>query len=177
MFREMRRFKQALPAEECVAILEKNSAGVLAVAGDDGYPYAVPVSYVYVDSKLYFHSALVGHKIDAITRNDKVSFCVIDQDRVVPEEYTTYFRSVIAFGRARILTDEKEKRQALEALAVKYSPGDDAQGRDSTINQSFDRVCIIEMSIEHMTGKEAKELAKARQAGEAGQAEHADQAG
>lgn len=162
MFREMRRFTQALSVEECEAILQRNTAGVLAVSGDDDYPYAVPVSYVYLDSKLYFHSAVVGHKIDGITRNDKVSFCVIDQDTIVPEEYTTYFRSVIAFGRARILTDEKAKRHALEALAAKYSP-DDAQGRDREINQSFDRVCCIELSIEHLTGKEAKELAKERQ--------------
>ncbi len=163
MFREMRRIKQALPVEECEAILERNTAGVLAVSGDDGYPYAVPLSYVYVDSRLYFHCAVVGHKIDGITRNDKVSFCVIDQDRIVPEEYTTYFRSVIVFGRARILTDEKEKRHALEALAAKYSPDDDVQGRDNTINQSFDTVCCIELAIEHMTGKEAKELAKEKQ--------------
>ena len=75
---------------------------VLALLGDNDYPYAVPISYVYDDGKVYFHSAKSGHKIDAIQRTAKASFCVIDEDLVVPEEYTTYFRSVIAFGRIRL---------------------------------------------------------------------------
>jgi len=98
MFREMRRFRQALSQDDCAEVLRRNSSGVLAVSGDDGYPYAVPLSYVYAGSKLYFHCAPVGHKIDAIEKNSKVSFCVIDKDEVVPEKYTTYFRSVILFG-------------------------------------------------------------------------------
>ena len=100
MFREMRRKMQALTAEETAEILKRNTSGVLSLNGDDGYPYGVPLSYVYLDSKLYFHCAGAGHKLDSILKDDKVSFCVIDQDQVVGEEYTTYFRSVIAFGRA-----------------------------------------------------------------------------
>ena len=103
MFCEMRRSKQALTAEEVAEILKRNTSGVLAVSGDGGYPYAVPLSYVYLDSKLYFHCAGTGHKLDSILKDDKVSFCVIDQDQVVGEEYTTYFRSVVVFGRARVL--------------------------------------------------------------------------
>ena len=99
MFRPMRRGKQLLPPEESIQILEQGTSGVLAVAGDAGYPYAVPLSYVYTDGKLYFHCAKSGHKLDAIRRNSKTSFCVIGQDAVVPLEYTTYFRSVIAFGQ------------------------------------------------------------------------------
>ena len=89
--------------ESCVEVLRKGTSGVLAVSGDDGYPYAVPLSYVYDDGRLFFHCAPSGHKLDAIAGNEKASFCVIDQDHVVPEEYTTYYRSVIAFGRARVL--------------------------------------------------------------------------
>ena len=95
MFREMRRKRQALSPGDCAAVLCRGTSGVLAVAGDGGYPYAVPLSYGYDGEKLYFHCAKAGHKLDAIRRSPKVSFCVIDQDRVVPEEYTTYFRSVI----------------------------------------------------------------------------------
>ena len=108
MFREMRRNGQELPLEECTAILNRGTSGVLALSGDDNYPYAVPVSYAYDGYKLYFHCAKSGHKIDAIRRNAKASFCVIDQDLVVPEEYTSYFRSIIAFGTIRILEDSQE---------------------------------------------------------------------
>ena len=122
MFREMRRKKQALAREDCAAILNRGTSGVLALAGDNNYPYAVPISYVYDGEKLYFHCAKSGHKLDAINRNARVSFCVIDQDQNVPEEYTSYFRSVIVFGSMRILTDEREKRNAVEQLALKYAP-------------------------------------------------------
>ena len=87
MFREMRRKKQALPKEDCAAILNRGTSGVLALAGDNDYPYAVPISYVYDGEKLYFHCAKSGHKLDAICRNPKASFCVIDQDQIVSEEY------------------------------------------------------------------------------------------
>ena len=96
----MRRKRQLLPQAESVAILEKMTNGILALHGDEGYPYAVPVSYVYADGKIYFHSAMKGHKVDAIVRNEKVSFCVVEQDDIKPAEFTTYFRSVIVFGRA-----------------------------------------------------------------------------
>ena len=90
-FREMRRKRQQLSDEESISILQKATAGTLALLGDNGYPYAVPISYVYADSKLYFHSALSGHKIDAIKNYDKASFCVIDKDDVQPEKYTNTF--------------------------------------------------------------------------------------
>ena len=106
MFREMRRKKQVLPEEVCTSILNRGTSGVLALMGDEGYPYAVPMSYVYDDGKLYFHCAKEGHKLDAVRRCSKASFCVIDQDQIVPEEYTTYFRSVILFGTIRILEGE-----------------------------------------------------------------------
>ena len=103
MFRPIRRAGQALSHEECIAVLKRGTSGILAVAGDGGYPYAVPLSYVYADGCLYFHCARSGHKLDAIARCPKVSFCVIDQDQVVPEKITTYYRSVIAFGTARVI--------------------------------------------------------------------------
>lgn len=157
MFREMRRKKQLLSKEECVRMLERGTSGVLAVMGDEGYPYSVPLSYVYHRDKIYFHAAATGHKMDGIKRSDKVSFCVIDQDQIVPEEYTTYFRSVIVFGSARVLEDLDEKRQALELLAAKYSP-DHEEGRKREIESQFQQVCMVEIAIRHMTGKEAIEL-------------------
>ncbi len=160
MFREMRRMRQSLPIEECLAILENMTNGTLALYGDDGYPYAVPISYVYADGKIYFHSALRGHKVDAILRDERVSFCVVEQDEVKSAEFTTYFRSVIIFGRARILTDENEKRKSLCLLADKYSHGE--AGLEEEITKGFHHLLMVEIIVEHMTGKEAIELTRGR---------------
>lgn len=165
VFREMRRAKQALSRGESLALLERATSGVLAVLGDGDYPYAVPLSFVCHEEKIYFHCAMAGHKLDAVKRHPKASFCVIGQDHVLSEKYTTCFRSVIAFGRVRMLEDPAEKLRALELLAAKYSPGQ-AEGRKQEIDQQFDRVCMLELSIEHLTGKEAIELTKRRQARE-----------
>lgn len=158
MFREMRRKRQQLSEEECEVILKRGTSGVLAVSGDDGYPYAVPLSYVYDGGRLFFHCAKSGHKMDAMLRCSKVSFCVIDQDRIVPEEYTTYFRSVIAFGVVRILEDDNEKRAAVRKLALKYAPDDSEENREQAIQREWKPLCMLEMEIAHMTGKEAIEL-------------------
>lgn len=158
-FRELRRKNQLLSKQETTDILNRNTSGTLACAGDNDYPYAVPLSYVYSDGKIYFHCALTGHKLDAIKQNSKVSFCVIDCDNVKPEEYTTYYKSVIVFGKIRIIENTDEKRKTLEILAKKYSPNDD-NGILKEIDGSFGRVCMLELEIEHITGKAAKELIK-----------------
>ena len=159
----MRRERQQLSQEQCVEIMNRNTAGVLAVSGDSGYPYAVPLSYVYEDGKVFFHCAKSGHKLDAIMREEKASFCVVDRDQVVPEQYTTYFASVIAFGRVRVLETEGELREAMEPLAKKYWPQDSAEGRKAVVDNALSRLCVLRLDIEHMTGKEAIELVKARQ--------------
>lgn len=164
-FPAMRRKNQLLSARQCAAVLQEGTSGVLAVSGANDYPYAVPLSYVYDGQKLYFHSAKNGHKIDAVRRNPKASFCVIDRDEVIPEEYTSYFQSVIVFGRIRILEDETEKWAAIEKLALKYAPRDSAANREKAIEREWAPLCLLEMTIEHMTGKEAIERVKAREKG------------
>ncbi len=161
MFRGMRRKRQLLSEAETIAMLQSCSSGVLAVQGDDDYPYAVPLSFAFEDGRLFFHSAMAGHKIDAISRNEKVSFCVIAADDVVQSTFTTHFRSAIVFGRARILTEDGEKRHALESLVRKYSP-DYLEAADSEIERDWNRVCAIELAIEYMTGKAAIEIARER---------------
>jgi nitroimidazol reductase NimA-like FMN-containing flavoprotein (pyridoxamine 5'-phosphate oxidase superfamily) len=94
-------------------------------------------------------------------QHEKVSFCVIDQDQIVPEEYTTYFRSVIVFGRIHIIDNDDEKRSATSQLAEKYRPGFETE-RKAEITQGFPQLCVFELEIEHMTGKEAIELMKAK---------------
>jgi len=161
MFREMRRKKQELSEAETIAMLQACSSGVLAVQGDDDYPYAVPLSFAYENGKLYFHSAKTGHKVDAIERNAKASFCVIAADDVVQSTFTTHFRSAVAFGKVRIPTEDGEKRHALECLAKKYSP-DYLEAADAEIERDWKRVCVLELAIEHMTGKAAIEIIKER---------------
>lgn len=158
MFREMRRINQQLSLDECEEILARCSSGVLAVSGDNGYPYAVPLSYAYHNGSLYFHGALTGHKLDAIQQCDKVSFCVVDKDDVVPEKLTTIYRSVIAFGRAHILDDERKIAQGAHILGAKYLGGMDQGIIDQEIMHSMPRLTVIRMDIEHITGKEGAEL-------------------
>ena len=158
-FREMRRKRQELSEEENIKILERQTSGTLALLGDGGYPYAVPLSYIYIGSHIYFHSALSGHKIDAIRNCSKCSFCVIDQDDVKGKEYTTYFRSVIAFGRISIIDDEAEKMTAARFLGEKYNPND-PESLEAELQKGFSRMHILCLEIEHLTGKEAIELVR-----------------
>jgi nitroimidazol reductase NimA-like FMN-containing flavoprotein (pyridoxamine 5'-phosphate oxidase superfamily) len=159
MFREMRRCRQQLTQAECQDILEIMTFGVLSVSGDDGYPYAVPLSYVYHEGRIYFHSAQTGHKIDAISNCPKVSFCVVQMNELHPEKYTTWFRSVIAFGQAHIIEDPQEKLSALRMIGVKYGT-DNEETLKAELDKTIDRVAMIRLDIEHLTGKEAKELAR-----------------
>ena len=161
-FRSMRRKRQQLSEEKSIEILRKSTSGTLALLGDNGYPYAVPISYVYADGKLYFHSALSGHKIDAIRNCDKASFCVIDQDEVHPEKYTTYFRSVIAFGRIHIIEDEQEKLETARLLGDRYNPNQE-EALQKEIEKGLSRMLMIRFDIEHLTGKAAIELIKEQQ--------------
>ena len=165
MFREMRRRGQELSREECVSILTGATSGVLTLLGDGGYPYAVPVSHVYYDGKLAFHGAVVGHKLDAIRACEKVSFCVVAQDEVMPRERTTAFISVIAFGRARIVEDEAEMRKICRLIGEKFSPGyreDCEKETDDTISRGT--LACVEIEIDHMTGKCGGEVLKKRKA-------------
>lgn len=161
MFSEMRRKNQALDRAESESILALCTHGVLALDGDDGYPYALPISYVYSDGKIFFHCAVEGHKLRAIRRNSRASFCVVSQDDIVPERFTTHYRSVIAFGRMREL-EGAEKRAAIELLARRYCPNESDESVKAEIDGSFSRMCLLELSIEHMTGKESRELMEMR---------------
>ena len=142
-FRAMMRKRQQLSEEESVAILKKATAGTLALLGDNDYPYSVPLSYVYHEGRIYFHS----------------SFCVIEQDDVQPEKYTTFFRSVIAFGRIHIIEDEHEKLETARMLGNRYNPNHD-EALQKEIEGGLSRMLMIRFDIEHLTGKEAIELMK-----------------
>ena len=151
MFREMRRFKQQISWEECVRILKEQPRGVLSMLGDDGYPYGIPLDHWYSDNKLYFHCAKVGHKIDAITAYDKVSYCVMDEGFRRDGEWALNINSVVVFGRMRIVEDDGKKLEICTNLVRKFT--DDEAYLQKELANAFPRVNCLELAIEHMTGK------------------------
>lgn len=136
-------------------ILTNEPRGVLALLGDDDYPYALPMSHVYVDGKIYFHGAMEGHKNDAVKRCDKVSYCVMDKGFRKDGDWWYTFKSVIIFGKIRILTDKDEKIDKLTYLGDKFFPTHEETV--SEINRMLDRTEVFEITIEHMSGKLVRE--------------------
>lgn len=152
----MRRTRQELPKEETLEILKRNTSGVLALCGMDQKPYAVPLSYVYANQKLYFHVALEGYKLELLNQNPNASFCVIDKDEILPEKFTTKYKSVIVQGKITVV-DEHEKRNAITHLAKKYAP--DIDPKDE-IDRFWNQFLILVLEPETCTGKQAIELVK-----------------
>jgi hypothetical protein len=156
MFREMTKCKQILSKKDMQKVMERGSHGVMACIGDNDYPYAVPLNYIYYNDKIYFHSAKTGYKLDSIIKNPKVSFAVVDEDKIVSEEYTSYFRSVIAYGKVRIV-ESQEWYEAFGAFVEKYSgnrPKEEKVKNVKECNLSY----VLCIDIDHITGKEAEEL-------------------
>jgi nitroimidazol reductase NimA-like FMN-containing flavoprotein (pyridoxamine 5'-phosphate oxidase superfamily) len=158
MFRAMRRIKQQLSEAECIKVLKEGKRGTLAVCGDDGYPYAIPIDYHYDAERgsVFFHGAGEGHKIDSIRRSDKVTFNVLSEGwKENPDNWWLKFNSVTLFGRIHIVEDEALKKQKLYAIGLKYYPTKEAV--DAIIQRTIDHVCILELKIELMSGKQVNE--------------------
>lgn len=155
MFRKMRRKSQELSEEECIAILKNEPRGVLALMGDYDYPYALPMSHVYVDGKIYFHGAMKGHKHDAINKFDKVSYCVMNEGVKNEDGWSYTFKSVIVFGRMKIISDEMEKIDKLTHLGDKFFPTH--QDTVDEISRLLSKTEVFEITIEHMSGKIVQE--------------------
>ncbi len=153
MFRPMRRFQQQLKEDDCIAVLKAEKRGVLSMIGDDGYPYGIPMNHWYCpeDGKLYFHGAKSGHKIDAVTKCSKVSYCVYDAGYRKEGQWALNVRSVVAFGRIGFVSDEKKIREIGENLLRKFT--DDEAYIQSEIQNALPRARCLELTIEHMTGK------------------------
>ena len=157
MFRQMNRKKQQLTDKECIDILKTELRGVLSVNGDDGYPYGIPTNHYYCedDGKIYFQSGKKGHKVDAIRRNDKASFCVFDSG-VRPEgEWALKFRSVIVFGRIEFVDEEKKIVEISRKLSYKFT--DDEIYINREIEQYGPNTLMFALVPEYMTGKTVKE--------------------
>ena len=149
----MRRFKQQISGDKCIQLLKEQPRGVLSMIGDNGYPYGIPMDHWYSekDNKLYFHCAKEGHKIDAVTVCDKVSYCVIDEGFRKDGEWSLNINSVVVFGRIRSVQDEEKKREICTGLCRKFT--DDEAYLQKELKESLPRVCCLELTIEHMTGK------------------------
>lgn len=157
MFREMRRKKQQLPEDECRKVLAAGRRGNLAVSGDDGYPYSVPLNYYYDEESgnIYFHGAADGHKMDSIRRNDKVSFNVLSDGWKNDGDWWLQFNSVTVFGTIRVVEDAALKEKALRAIGMKYYS--DVETTEKAVKNHLNHVCILEIRPDHMTGKHINE--------------------
>ena len=155
MFRPMRRFKQQISEEECIRILQEEKRGILSMHGEDGYPYGIPMNHWYnpENGKLYFHCAKTGHKLDAIRKNDKVSYCVYDQGFRKDGDWALNIHSVVVFCRARIVDDAEDdlRRRIAVGLCRKFT--DDEAFLQKELVNAMPRAAFLELTPDHMTGK------------------------
>ena len=156
MFRKMRRINREISLEDTKALLEKEKRGVLSVNGDDGYPFAFPINFLYVEEegKIYFHGAKEGYKVDSLKKNDKVCFTVYGNEHFKEGEWAPYVQSAVVFGRCRLIDDRELTTFKIRLLAEKYFPNKDEIEAEMA---SVDRAQLYEITIEHMTGKQIKE--------------------
>ena len=154
-FRPLRRIKQTASQEECIALLESAPRGVLAVHGENGYPYGLPVNYVYLDGRIYFHCAKEGHKLDAIRANDKVSFTILSEPVRNDGEWWYCFTSVIVFGRISDINEPEKADMVLRALGSKYFP--EGYDMETDIVRNGPHALILELTIDHVSGKHVRE--------------------
>lgn len=157
MFREMRRKKKEIDITSAKNLLKSCRRGVIAVNGDDGYPYAVPVNYLYdsESERIYFHGLRVGHKVDSIKACDKVCFTVYGNETVKDEKWAPYLQSTVVFGRCHLLENDEKSIKLLKKLAKKYYPNEEL------INEEIEKygkaTQMFEIEIEHISGKEIQE--------------------
>ncbi len=159
MFRPIRRKKREIDRGTAESLLEKSRRGVLAVNGDNGYPYAVPINYLYDkdSNKIYFHGARAGHKFDALQKCDKVCFTVYGNETIKKEmeAWAPFVQSVVVFGRCRLLETDSKTTSILKRLAMKYYPSE--QLVNDEIAHDGKAVQVFEIEIEHLSGKEIQE--------------------
>lgn len=154
-FRPLRRFKQAASEEECLSLLQSAPRGILSVMGENGYPYGIPMNFVYREGKIYFHCAREGHKLDAIRANDKVSFTILSEPVRNEGEWWFCLTSVILFGHIAILSDPAQVDVGLRTMAAKYFPDD--YDLETDLKRNAPHALVLELTIDHMTGKHVRE--------------------
>ena len=153
MFRTMRRSVQALSREEMIDLLKKETRGVMSVQGDDGYPYGFPINHYYDEeaNKIYIHGATFGHRVDAVKRDPKVSYCVFGQDYQKEGDWAKYVKSVIVFGKAELIEDKDEIVRISRLLCDKFPCPQEYVEHE--IEKDTPRTLVIAIDIEDINGK------------------------
>ena len=153
MFRKMRRHPQALSREEINEVLKKETRGVLSVLGDNGYPYGVPLNHYYDEEtgKLYFHGANFGHRVDAIKRDPRVSYCVFGQEFQKEGDWAKYVKSVIVFGKAELIEDQNEIAEWCSKLCGNF-PCPPEYAEEEILKDGPRTLCFA-ITIEDINGK------------------------
>lgn len=156
MFRQILKKKNEIDENEIDKLLNSCRRGVLAVNGDDGYPYCLPINYLYVkeENKIYFHSSKIGHKVDSLEKSDKVSFTICGKEEYHESTWAPYVKSVIVFGRCHKVNEDK-LLEVLKRFALKYYPSEPLV--DEEINRSIKAVRMYQIDIEHLSGKRVQE--------------------
>lgn len=155
MERKMRRQDKFMAESECMEVLESAEYGTLATISEDDTPYMTPMNFVHLDGYIYFHCAKEGHKLENIEKNPHVCFSVVDSVELLPEKFSTKFRSVIIFGTIEIVKDTEEKRKSICAIAEKLSPDYHDEGI-KYIDSAFDNIHMLKLKVDKITGKAAK---------------------
>ena len=157
MFRPIRKKKNEISTDAAKALLRSSRRGVLAVNGDDGYPYAIPINYLYDEEneKIIFHGAKAGHKVDALKKNDKICFTVFGNEVVKEEAWAPFLQSVVVFGRCHLVESQEDAIALVKKFAAKYYPNMDMVNEEAA--SSGRAVQMFEIQIEHLSGKEVQE--------------------
>ena len=157
MFRPIRKKKNEISTDAAKALLRSSRRGVLAVNGDDGYPYAIPINYLYDEEneKIIFHGAKSGHKVDALKKNDKICFTVFGNEMVKEEAWAPFLQSVVVFGRCHLVESQEDAIALVKKFAAKYYPNMDMVNEEAA--SSGRAVQMFEIQIEHLSGKEVQE--------------------
>lgn len=155
MFRNMRRSEKLMSIQDTVKVLQEAEYGTFATVGDNGYPYSVPLNYVYEKDTIYFHSAHTGNKIENIKMNHKVGFSVVSYHKLLPDKFDTEYDSAILFGTGSEVIHEQEKRHALQLFIEKYSRDYFAEGT-SYIDKAIHAVAVYKIQVDHMSGKRGR---------------------
>ena len=151
MFKELRRKDRKLETEEAIELLKNGAYGILSTVGENGYAYGVPLSYVYTNDVIYFHSAVEGQKLSNLLKNNKVSFCVVGKTCTLPDKFSTEYESVIVFGKASEVFDSEKHAVFLEVIN-KYSSNYIEEGK-AYIEKLGHVTRVIKIDIDHISGK------------------------
>ncbi len=151
--RAMHHEKRKLSDEITLGLLQKGEHGILALNGDDGYPYAVPITYSYFDGCIYFHSGKHGYKMDILTRNQKACFSVILNVEVMPSKFSAKYESIIVTGDISFVEDKEEKNKALEFLLDQFSPEHKEMGMKFVYGPFGEKTAVFKMTIKEISGK------------------------